>query len=186
MGMTMKKLLAGAAFAAMMAVAGQASASANLITNGDFSAGLTGWTETGSCCYYTDSSGFHEGAVGTNGMLSQTFSDPVGGDLTLSFYYSGEDPNTSYQYVTFDNNLVAGSLVTGATPLTFYTFDLGPGTGSDTIVFNGRNDPSYNTLDNVSVTSSVPEASTWAMMMLGFAGLGFAGFRARRTAIAAI
>jgi PEP-CTERM motif len=27
------------------------------------------------------------------------------------------------------------------------------------------------------VTSGVPEASTWAMMMLGFAGLGFAGYR---------
>jgi hypothetical protein len=56
----------------------------------------------------------------------------------------------------------------------------------DTLVFNGRNDPSYNTLDDVVVTASVPEASTWAMMLVGFAGLGFAGFRARRTAIAAL
>ena len=29
---------------------------------------------------------------------------------------------------------------------------------------------------------SVPEASTWAMMLIGFAGLGFASYRARRTA----
>jgi PEP-CTERM motif len=28
-----------------------------------------------------------------------------------------------------------------------------------------------------SVTPTVPEASTWAMMLLGFAGLGFAGWR---------
>jgi hypothetical protein len=35
-------------------------------------------------------------------------------------------------------------------------------------------------------TGSVPEPSTWAMMALGFAGLGFAGFRrARKHAIAA-
>jgi hypothetical protein len=34
-------------------------------------------------------------------------------------------------------------------------------------------------------TSTVPEASTWAMMMLGFAGLGFAGYRrANRLAVA--
>ena len=47
--------------------------------------------------------------------------------------------------------------------------------------------PAWYDLDNVSVTSTaIPEASTWAMMVLGFAGLGFAGFRARRTAIAAI
>ncbi len=35
---------------------------------------------------------------------------------------------------------------------------------------------------NITVTSSpVPEPSTWAMMLIGFAGLGFAGWRATRT-----
>ncbi len=45
-----------------------------------------------------------------------------------------------------------------------------------------------NILDNVALSSAsgVPEASTWAMMALGFAGLGFAGFRARRSAVAAL
>ena len=37
-------------------------------------------------------------------------------------------------------------------------------------------------LDSTGI-APVPEASTWAMMGLGFAGLGFAGFRARRSAI---
>jgi PEP-CTERM motif len=37
-----------------------------------------------------------------------------------------------------------------------------------------------------SDTLTVPEPSTWAMMLVGFAGLGFAGYRAsRRTAAAA-
>ncbi len=35
----------------------------------------------------------------------------------------------------------------------------------------------------VGFGSPVPETSTWAMMGLGFAGLAFAGFRTRRTAI---
>jgi PEP-CTERM motif-containing protein len=36
------------------------------------------------------------------------------------------------------------------------------------------------------VAASTPEASTWAMMILGFAGLGFAGYRkARKAAVAA-
>jgi hypothetical protein len=35
----------------------------------------------------------------------------------------------------------------------------------------------------VATARSVPEASTWAMLLLGFAGLGFAGYRARRAAI---
>jgi hypothetical protein len=30
--------------------------------------------------------------------------------------------------------------------------------------------------------SPVPEPSTWAMMLLGFAGMGFVGYRARRAA----
>jgi hypothetical protein len=37
-----------------------------------------------------------------------------------------------------------------------------------------------------SGTSVVPEPSTWAMMALGFAGLAFAGCRARRTPAVAI
>jgi hypothetical protein len=32
---------------------------------------------------------------------------------------------------------------------------------------------------------ATPEPSTWAMMTLGFAGLGFAGYRASRRAVAA-
>jgi hypothetical protein len=35
-----------------------------------------------------------------------------------------------------------------------------------------------------SVPGAVPESSTWAMMALGFAGLGFLGLR-RRTAVTA-
>lgn len=35
-------------------------------------------------------------------------------------------------------------------------------------------------LDNISATSGVPEPSTWAMMLLSFAGLSYAGYwRAR-------
>ena len=36
----------------------------------------------------------------------------------------------------------------------------------------------------IATSSSVPELSTWAMMGLGFAGLAFAGYRARRPAAA--
>jgi hypothetical protein len=37
-----------------------------------------------------------------------------------------------------------------------------------------------------TVTASVPEPSTWAMMVLGFAGLGFAGYRRARGRAAAL
>jgi hypothetical protein len=44
-------------------------------------------------------------------------------------------------------------------------------------------------LDSVSVTGpaapspGVPEASTWGMMLLGFAGLGFAAYRKARPVV---
>jgi hypothetical protein len=39
----------------------------------------------------------------------------------------------------------------------------------------GPSDPT----DPPDPTSTVPEPSTWAMMLIGFVGLGFAGYRAR-------
>jgi len=47
---------------------------------------------------------------------------------------------------------------------------------SNTINFSEINGPSYIGLDDVSVTA-VPEPATWAMMLLGFAGVGFMAYR---------
>jgi Ice-binding-like/PEP-CTERM motif len=43
------------------------------------------------------------------------------------------------------------------------------------------------TLDDNTITATqcIPEPSTWAMMLLGFAGLGFAGYRQRRKLVGA-
>ena len=45
----------------------------------------------------------------------------------------------------------------------------------------------YN-IGNVYIGTSrrVPEPSTWALMTLGFAGLGFAAYRTKKTARAAV
>ena len=45
--------------------------------------------------------------------------------------------------------------------------------------------PPFSLLDGVSLTA-VPEPSTWAMMLAGFAGLGYAGLRRRRRAAISI
>jgi hypothetical protein len=44
---------------------------------------------------------------------------------------------------------------------------------------------SSNSFEIAEIATSVPEPSTWAMMIAGFAGLGLAAFRARRSAAAA-
>ena len=38
-------------------------------------------------------------------------------------------------------------------------------------------------LSFVLIGSAIPEPSTWAMMLLGFAGLGFVGYRRSRKAV---
>jgi hypothetical protein len=43
--------------------------------------------------------------------------------------------------------------------------------------------PPFSLLDSVSLTTGVPEPSTWAMMILGFVGLGYASLRSRRTPV---
>ena len=66
-----------------------------------------------------------------------------------------------------------------------YTFTF-TGTGSDTLSISNQNNPSYQVIDNVSVTgsgSTIPEPSTWAMMLIGFAGLGFVGYRRTRKGV---
>jgi hypothetical protein len=69
-------------------------------------------------------------------------------------------------------------------------FSYGLGFGPPGAVFGLAVVTSQTTLDyfpNAGIAASTPEPSTWAMMILGFAGLGFAGYRASRkaTAIAA-
>ena len=58
--------------------------------------------------------------------------------------------------------------------------------GGVSVQFGAPNSPTagigpYLELTTAAVTGGVPEASTWAMMLLGVVGLGLAGYRSRRT-----
>jgi hypothetical protein len=50
-----------------------------------------------------------------------------------------------------------------------------PGWSDVIITYNNANGANL-----LFASDSIPEPSTWAMMLLGFAGLGFAGYRARK------
>jgi hypothetical protein len=67
-------------------------------------------------------------------------------------------------------SITPSSLVTGASDVG----DTGAGLTLTTPVITG-----------VDPATAVPEPSTWAMMLLGFVGLGFAGYRASRRGVAA-
>ena len=67
--------------------------------------------------------------------------------------------------------LTSGGLSTG--PATYFT-------SGGNLVF-----ASSDSITSLSLEAIVPEPSTWAMMLLGFAGLGFLAYRKRSALIAA-
>ena len=194
--MNMKGILLSAAFAATIVVSPAIAAGTNLLANGGFETGdFTGWTLSGNTGYTSVQSSFdgfapYEGAyfallgpVGSDGYLSQTFSDTAGAQYDVSFAL-GSDGGTPNDFGVTVGGFTYGP-VYDIPPTGGYTLITGTfvGSGSDTITLSFRNDPGYLALDAVSVSTAVPEPSTWAMMGLGFAGLAFAGYRTRRTAI---
>jgi hypothetical protein len=64
--------------------------------------------------------------------------------------------------------------------------------GNGSVAFLGKfssisfTTPEYESWYAFTVGSAVPEPSTWAMMMLGFSGLGYAGFRRAKKSPVAI
>jgi hypothetical protein len=137
--------------------------------------------------------------------LSQTFSDVVGGQYTVTFYaynglYAGASGSRPQNYLTAS---AGGQSITladtvGGNPalagcdascyaLGTFTFI---GTGSDTLSIAAVADFNYWHLDDVSVTGGlvpggVPEPASWAMMVGGF-GLMGAAMRRRRRDMAAL
>jgi PEP-CTERM motif len=74
-------------------------------------------------------------------------------------------------------------------PLTFggsaYTasFSDALGPGIYYVEITGRVNSKVLGIGGSVTTTAIPEPSTWAMMLIGFAGLGFAGYRASRKSI---
>jgi fibro-slime domain-containing protein len=127
--------------------------------------------------------GTNGGDVGyTSAILTATFVAPAGGTVTFNL---GSDDDA---WVFLNGTLVVdnGGIHALATAPTMVS-DLTPGsTNTVEVFFADRHTTQSGLFFNADVEltpSAVPEASTWAMMLTGFAGLGFAAFRrARKTA----
>jgi hypothetical protein len=50
-----------------------------------------------------------------------------------------------------------------------------------TDIVGGSPEPTFNMAFSVTGVGTVPESSTWAMMLLGFAGIGFMAYRKRKS-----
>ena len=145
-----------------------------------------------------------DGDPAANGSLDQTVNGlTIGQTYNLSFYWAGTElfNRTGYQSIGLTGSLGGDAF---ATPAYLNTASAGqPGSFSGWMLENfsftanassevlsflavgtpAGNLPPFALLDGVSLTA-VPEPSTWAMMLVGFGGLGYAAFRRRRTAVA--
>jgi PEP-CTERM motif len=140
----------------------------------------------------TDGQGSGSGTFDADATLPALITDATGiissdpgfgvGPFTVTGIsgYAGAD-STIYALGFDDNQVSLGgiSLATGAGDINIFYLDGAPGV-TNSVQNPGGGLVALYTAD-LSVTA-VPEPSTWAMTLLGFAGLSFAGYRRARTA----
>jgi PEP-CTERM motif len=100
---------------------------------------------------------WYDGSVQAYDEISQTIATNVGDVYDITF---PNQDNSSPSFLTNYSRLSTNGDTT----------DTG-GNGADILVYATATAPPLNS----------PEPATWAMMLIGFAGLGFAGNRARRS-----
>jgi hypothetical protein len=111
----------------------------------------------------------------------------LGGTWTLVPAASGSNSST-FSDGTGVPALNFGAVVAGLFDTYSQTFATTPGATYDyAFEFSnpGANEPSGLLVTTTGSAGVVPEPSTWAMMLIGFAGLGFAGYRRARATVSA-
>jgi len=154
---------------------------ANIVTNGGFESGLSGWTCTGFD-YCTTSFGGQSGASSAitfdnsgYGELSQTLSTDTGTLYDVSFWWRSSNSTSANELgITFDSSSVGG-LIGGVAPTiwtnvtTSFTATSALTTMSFWLATNSGTGVVY--LDEVVVTA-VPAPITLGLLGLGLLGLG--------------
>ena len=147
--------------------------------------------------YYYDIGGFGGATPGVGDGISQSVATAIGTVYSLTFGYSGE--NTAGVSATLDVligsqlsqfNILGDNAGLFKKPFQTTTLFYTATSALTKISFTesassqiGFNDPLIDGVD-FSMSSAVPEPSTWLMIIAGFAGVGFMAYRRRNQATA--
>jgi PEP-CTERM motif len=183
-----------------------AVASANIVSDPGFESGAGPWTFVGfgiSSAAHTGTQSAETPCVGhacvstlnAGSYIDQSLATTAGQTYDLSFFVAeNAGPNSEFS-VFWNGTQIADVLNPANNSLpgwVEYSYSGLLATGSSTdLQVHGRQDPAEIFFDDFSVTptisSAVPEPSTWAMMILGFAGVGFMAYRRKsRPALMAV
>lgn len=196
------KMIKSVAIAALLASGSAMAAPVELLLNGGFEADLQA---NGSWANYPNLTDWTGGAYGIelrnnvagvasegvnfveldtyhNSSISHDVLTGLGQQYTLSFQFQdrpGVDTSSQGLAVTWGGNAVdsVNNSLGGGWETRTYTLTGNGGLMALKFTAIGTDDSLGTSLDNVSLTTAVPEPETYAMML---AGLGLVGFAARR------
>ena len=187
-------LLSSAASAAPAhAQAACAAVAGNLVQNCGFEQGASGWNFSSNLLrrtadpFYVHSGarGVAGGTVGGLGHLTQDVATAPGQTYTVSFWYRSTGAFTNQLFASFAGQTLVNEYNLVGGDWTQYSFDVAALGAVSTLDIGLRNDPSYDALDDLSVTAAstvTPEPGTWALLASGLAAVGGVARRRRRAA----